>query len=518
MMKTFSKKIWALLLAGVFLFSSIGCGSNGNAQTASADSVSTSDASLERSSMKTVSKEKNAAVNSSTKTSDKKQISYKSIARPSKDDALKVKKGRLVNSKGKAVQLRGISTHGINWYPQYVNQKLFKEFSKKWNADVIRLAMYTAEYNGYTSGGSQKDLKKLVCDGIDYATKADMYVIVDWHILSDNNPNMHKKEAKAFFKYISKKYKKSKNVIYEICNEPNGNTSWDDIKKYANSVIKVIRKNNPDAIIIVGTPTWSQDVDKAAASPLKFKNVMYTLHFYAATHKDDLRNKMVAAVKKKLPIFVTEFGICDASGNGSIDEKSANTWIKTLNKYGISYCMWSLSNKDESASMLLPSCNKTSGLKNSDLRESGKWLFKTLTGKNASVLNTTKYDYGNPDSDSSDTGNSGSNSSDSNTSAVTGEKVITGTSGSIKYTMKPSSSWEQDGKTVVQYDITVTNTSDSDITSWNLSYDFGKKITVVSGWNGIYKVSGTTLAVTNESYNGTIAAGQSTSAGVQIKK
>lgn len=69
-----------------------------------------------------------------------------------------------------------------------------------------------------------------------------MYVIVDWHILSDGNPNSHKKEAKAFFKEMSKELKGYNNVIYEICNEPNNGTSWKEIKSYAKSVISTIRE------------------------------------------------------------------------------------------------------------------------------------------------------------------------------------------------------------------------------------------------------------------------------------
>ena len=79
-------------------------------------------------------------------------------------------------------------------------------------------------------------------------------------------------------------------------------------------------------MILVGTPNWSQDVDQAALSPVSKKyrkNVMYTLHFYAATHKEWLRDKAQAALDKGLPLFVSEFSICDASGNGGLDKAEA---------------------------------------------------------------------------------------------------------------------------------------------------------------------------------------------------
>lgn len=296
---------------------------------------------------------------------------------------LHVKGTKLVDKKGHEVQLRGVSTHGLSWYPQYVNDKCFAQLHDQWGANVVRLAMYTEEYNGYCSGDAKNrsDLKKLIKKGVRLAKKHKMYVIVDWHILSDGNPNSHKKEAKAFFREMSREFKGYNNVIYEICNEPNNGTSWKEIKSYARSVISTIRKNDKKAVIVVGTPTWSQDVDQAAADPIKGDNIMYALHFYAATHKTDLRNKMTAAINKGLPVFVTEYGICDASGNGVIDKKEADRWIQTMDEYGVSYIAWNLSNKQESSSIIKSSCPKVSGFKKGELSDEGRWLYHLLRKK-----------------------------------------------------------------------------------------------------------------------------------------
>ena len=296
---------------------------------------------------------------------------------------LHVKGTKLVDKKGHEVQLCGVSTHGLSWYPQYVNDKCFAQLHDKWGANVVRLAMYTEEYNGYCSGDAKNrsDLKKLIKKGVRLAKKHKMYVIVDWHILSDGNPNSHKKEAKAFFREMSKEFKGYNNVIYEICNEPNNGTSWKEIKSYARSVISTIRKNDKKAVIVVGTPTWSQDVDQAAADPIKGDNIMYALHFYAATPKADLRNTMTAAINKGLPVFVTEYGICDASGNGAIDKKEADRWVQTMDEYGVSYIAWNLSNKQESSSIIKSSCPKVSGFKKSELSDEGKWLYNLLRKK-----------------------------------------------------------------------------------------------------------------------------------------
>lgn len=197
---------------------------------------------------------------------------------------------QLVDSAGNPVQLRGISTHGLAWFPDYVNADCIRQLKEEWGMNVFRLAMYTAESGGYCTGGSRDDLKALVRDGVKYATDCGMYVIIDWHILSDGNPNTYIDEAKAFFEEMSREYADYTNVIYEICNEPNGGTSWSDVKAYAEQVIAVIRENDADGIILVGTPNWSQYVEQAAADPITdYSNIMYTLHFYAATHTDSLR-------------------------------------------------------------------------------------------------------------------------------------------------------------------------------------------------------------------------------------
>ncbi len=195
-------------------------------------------------------------------------------ARPSEDGWLSTKGTWIVNEEGKPVILRGVSTHGLTWYPDYINESLFQDVSQNWNCNAVRLAMYTSEY--------VKDPKTswdLLNQGIDAAVASDMYVLADWHILSDNDPNIHINEAKDFFEKLSAKYSDCPNVLYEICNEPNGSTSWEDVKKYAEVIIPVIRRNSPNALIIVGTPDYDQDLEDPLASPLQFDNVLYCFHF-----------------------------------------------------------------------------------------------------------------------------------------------------------------------------------------------------------------------------------------------
>lgn len=296
--------------------------------------------------------------------------------------ALSVKNGRLTDAHGNAVQLRGVSTHGLAWYPQYVSAAAFRTL-RGWGCSVVRLAMYTEEYGGYCVSGTDREaLKKLLDQGVRCAAEAGLYVILDWHILSDGDPNEHLAEAKAFFSEMARKYAGFDNVLYEICNEPNGGVSWQRIKAYASQIIPAIRRCDADAVVLVGTPNWSQEPDKAAADPLTgCGNVMYTLHFYAATHGDGLRSTLRAACESGLPVFVSEFGVCGASGSGALDTSGADAWRSLMDRYGVSWCCWNLSNKNESSALLLPSVTKTSGWTAADLSGEGKWLLGALSGK-----------------------------------------------------------------------------------------------------------------------------------------
>ena len=294
----------------------------------------------------------------------------------------------MVDQNGVPTQLRGASTHGMHWFPQYVNQNAFQTLRDDWGINMVRLVCYPRDGGsvGYLTGGdsTKQRLDTLIQNGVDYATKLGMYALVDWHVHA-YNPNEYLKEAKTFFTKYATMYKDHDNVLYEICNEPTG-TNWysgngKDLYTYCSEVIETIRAIDPDAIIICGTNTWSQDVDQVAAKPMKdlgFKNIMYTFHFYSATHGENLMKKVRQATKDGTPIFVTEFGICSADGNGSYDAENADRWIALLDELNISFACWSYSNCNEKSAYFKSSCSNAGGdWTADDLTTTGKWLINT---------------------------------------------------------------------------------------------------------------------------------------------
>lgn len=289
--------------------------------------------------------------------------------------------GKLVDHNGEIVSLHGYSSHGLSWYPEYINREFFEFMKKNWKIDLVRLAMYTAEEDGYCVGdeANKKKLLEVIDRGVKAATELGLYCIIDWHILSDSNPLMNIDEAAKFFDIVSSRYHAYGNILYEICNEPNVDCVWEDIKSYAEKIIPIIRKNDKQAVILVGTPTWSQELDKPLNNPIDIdNNLMYVLHFYADTHRDALRSVFEQAVNASLPVFVTEFGACNAAGNGDNNFDEANTWIELLDKYDVSFAMWNLSNRDETSASFVPNCTKTSDFTDEDLNPSAKWFIEVL--------------------------------------------------------------------------------------------------------------------------------------------
>lgn len=411
------------------------------------------------------------------------------VPTPSTAGALHVEGAQLVDAAGEPVQLRGVSTHGVAWYPQYVNQEFFTELHEVWGANVVRLATYSAEEGGYATETSDRAaLNDLVVQGVKYAAAADMYAVVDWHTLSDANPATNQWAAEEFFRMVSEALGDADNVIYEICNEPNGATTWADIKAYASAIIPLIRANDPDAVIVVGTPTWSQDLAAAAADPLTDANIMYALHFYAATHGDDLRKTLSTAVDGGLPVFVTEFGICEANGAGEIDYASANLWVRLMNELNVSYICWNLSNKDETSALFKPGCAKTSGFALDDLSDEGLWLIDTLRSPGFSREDVALA------------------RAEVKPNAA-GSEMLVSADDTLQWTFQVADRWEEGGRTFFRYEMAGSNYG-AGVKSWSMDVPFNGEITLEDAWNCEASADGKHLILANASHNGKVAAGE----------
>ena len=278
---------------------------------------------------------------------------------------LQVKGRYLCDEKGDTVVLRGVSFGWHNLWPDFYNAEAVNWLKEDWKPTILRAAMGLHIENNYFE--NPEFAVKCVETVVDEAIKEGLYVIIDWHA-----HDIFLDEAKAFFATMAQKYGEYPNVMYELFNEPTDKHSWQDVKTYAEELIAEIRKYDPDNIILVGTPNWDQRVDLAAEDPITgYENIMYTFHFYAATHKEYERGCLVKALELGLPVFVSESAGCEHTGDGYLDVESWTNWIEFLEQEKIGWVIWSISDKVETCSMILETGRYTGGWEEEALRPSG---------------------------------------------------------------------------------------------------------------------------------------------------
>jgi endoglucanase len=309
-----------------------------------------------------------------------------------KHGRLAVSGNRMVNQYGDPVQLRGMS---FFWSMAgeargYYNADVVNWLADDWKVNVVRAAMavtnnWGADAQGYLYGNKSGDKtnEQRAFDVVDAAIAKGIYAIIDWHLES---PSTDTEKAKEFFEVVARKYKDRPNIIYEIFNEPTGNAaSWaSTVKPYAQTVVNAIRAIDPNNIIIIGTPTWCQNIDVATADPVSGSNLVYAQHFYAASHKDSHRVKTGTAMNtNNKAVFVSEFGVCDALGDGMVDLNESTKWLDFLDSNKVSWANWSICNKSEAASALKPGTRVDGNWTANDLTESGTYIRNRLIAAHA---------------------------------------------------------------------------------------------------------------------------------------
>ena len=289
--------------------------------------------------------------------------------------ALRVESGQLVDQSGSPVVLRGMSLFWSQWGGHYYNAAAVRHLKSDWNVTVVRAAI-AVDFDGYLANPEVEMAKAEAV--IEAAIAEGLYVIVDWHA---HEP--HPAAAAAFFERIAAKYGEHPNLIYEIYNEPLRTHGWAEVvRPFHMAVGPAIRAIDPDNLIVAGTPTWSQDVDIAAADPLPFTNIAYTLHFYAGTHRQELRDKALRAMELGAALFVTEWGTSEASGDGILDEVETRLWWEFMETHKLSHLNWSIMDKDETAAALLPGAPGTGPWTDDMLTPSGDIVRQMLREMN----------------------------------------------------------------------------------------------------------------------------------------
>lgn len=291
---------------------------------------------------------------------------------------LQVKGNRIVGQHGKPVSLAGMSLFWSQWMPQYYTAETVAWLKKDWNATVVRAAIAVGSGGYLTHPDAEMKKAQTV---VDAAIKEGLYVIVDWH---SHDAEKYPEAAERFFGELAKKYGDKPNIVYETYNEP-VRVSWKDVlKPYHERVIRAIRAHDKHNLIVAGTPFWSQNVDDVIGAHLDDPNTAYTLHFYAGTHKQELRNKAQKALDAGLALMVTEWGTVNANGDGAIDRESTAAWVAFMRANHLSHCNWSIADKVEGAAALKPGASGKGGWKDEELTDSGRFVRELIRTWSAS--------------------------------------------------------------------------------------------------------------------------------------
>lgn len=302
------------------------------------------------------------------------QIERKTDATPvARFGQLQVSGSKILGQDGRPASLAGPSFFWSNtdWgMARFYTADAVEYFATEWQAGVVRAAIAGQHDGSYLDEpGVNYARAEAIIEG---AIASGIYVIVDWH---SHQAEQNVAEAEAFFIRIAQKYGDQPNLIYEIYNEPLDTTDWArTVKPYAERIIQAIREIDPDNLIVVGTQSWSQDVDKAAANPIRgHRNIAYALHFYAGTHGREYRRRAERAINAGLPIMVTEWGSVEYTGDGDLDWASSEAWLDFMRKHQLIHTIWAVSDKQEGAAMLVPGAGSNGGWTDRDLTASGRY-------------------------------------------------------------------------------------------------------------------------------------------------
>lgn len=289
---------------------------------------------------------------------------------------LHVCENTLCNERNEQVQLRGMSSHGIQWLGNCLTDESLDTLAYEWNSDLLRISMYVQE-GGYET--DPEGFTNQVNSLIEMASNRGMYVIVDWHQLTPGDPNANTELAIEFFTKIAKMNAHRNNIIYDVANEPN-NVSWSRIRDYAMKVIPVVQRFDSDAVVLIGTHAWASmgvsdggSAREIVNNPIPLDNIMYTYHFYAASHGKQYRDNLEWAAQR-LPIFVTEWGTQNSAGEGANNFTSSQAYLDIMNRYNISWANWNYSDDWRSGAVWKSGTCSSGNWSDSNLKEAGLWI------------------------------------------------------------------------------------------------------------------------------------------------
>jgi endoglucanase len=308
-----------------------------------------------------------------------------------KHGRLRVQGNRIVDRNGQNVQLRGMSLYWSQWQGGFYNRNVVQWLRDDWRVTIVRASMAVEEGGYLTDPAAEKAKVKTV---VDAAIELGLYVIIDWH---DHNANLtaNQTAAEGFFEEMAQTYGQYPNILYQIWNEPLDSHPWATVvKPYHEAVIPKIRAHDSLNLIVLGSSNWSSDPDVAALNRVQGANLVYSFHFYAATHKQAYRAKLQTALNRGVAVMMTEWGTSEANGTGTFDTSETRLWWNFADQNQISWLNWSVAALDETSAALQPGASPQGGWSAANLKPSGVFVRNELRSKNPETVSLIRS--GNP--------------------------------------------------------------------------------------------------------------------------
>jgi endoglucanase len=278
---------------------------------------------------------------------------------------LSVKGNKIIDKNGNPITLHGMSLYC--WAPQgtqFFNTSAINHLAQDWKCTVIRIAILPGAYRKDPTNEIHK-----VKTVMDACIANGVYGMIDWHSMAGAQNDVA--SSQAFFSTLATAYGKTPNILYEPWNEP-VQESWLVIKAYHEAIISKIRAIDPDNIIVCGSRHWDQECAEASQDPITSStNIAYSIHFYAATHRQSLRDNGATALKNGVALFASEYGTSSASGGGAYAPPETQLWWTWLDENSIGSANWSVAALGETSAAFQPGASATGPWTDAMLKPSG---------------------------------------------------------------------------------------------------------------------------------------------------
>ena len=237
-------------------------------------------------------------------------------------------------------------------------EKHFAE-AADWGANIVRFAVHPSHLNSLGWDATFEAMDQ----GIEWAKKYGLYVIMDWHSIGNLKEakfthemyNTDLEETFKFWRTVAQRYKNEPAVaLYEVYNEPTvtgentGECTWDEWKGIQEQIIDTIRVYNPKAVCLCAGFNWAYDLTPVASAPIARENVAYVSHPYPMKREQPWEEQWESDfgyVADTYPVICTEIGFCLEHEYGAhIPVISDQTYGEHITKYfeqkGISFTVW----------------------------------------------------------------------------------------------------------------------------------------------------------------------------------